>query len=96
MIHGYYDQIEFEEGTNPLDPFSKPVDTDGDSIPDSTDEDDDNDGVPDTTDAFPLDSNEQQENSQTGGGVFFARDLLVFGLLVLMLALRRKVICTPI
>lgn len=33
--------------TDPSDPASKPVDTDGDGIPDWRDSDDDNDGVPD-------------------------------------------------
>jgi hypothetical protein len=44
---GYTDGTERVEGTNPLDPSSKPADNDGDFIPDSTDFDDDNDGYGD-------------------------------------------------
>ena len=41
---------ENKAGSDPLDPESKPVDTDGDGNPDVTDPDDDNDGIPDSED----------------------------------------------
>jgi hypothetical protein len=44
---GYNDTIEIDEGTDPLDPNSKPLDHDSDYIVDSQDSDDDNDGYND-------------------------------------------------
>ncbi|MFH1829407.1 MAG: thrombospondin type 3 repeat-containing protein [Pseudomonadota bacterium] len=58
---GYSDAVEISEGTNHLDPNSKPSDHDGDFIPDSTDPDDDNDGVPDVSDAFPFNPSESMD-----------------------------------
>ena len=45
---GYNDTLEKQEGTDPMDGESKPVDIDADGIPDSKDDDDDNDGWNDT------------------------------------------------
>ena len=44
---GFADDVEEESNTDPLDPASKPVDTDSDGIPDDQDKDDDNDGFAD-------------------------------------------------
>ena len=44
---GFTDAVEEKSGTDPLDPASKPVDTDSDGIPDDQDNDDDNDGFTD-------------------------------------------------
>jgi len=41
---GYNDDVEIQEGTDPLDASSTPADMDGDYIPDSTDNDIDGDG----------------------------------------------------
>ncbi|MDC0106853.1 hypothetical protein OAI60_00975, partial [Flavobacteriaceae bacterium] len=42
---GWSDDIEDQEGSDPLDASDQPSDTDGDGIPNSLDTDDDNDGV---------------------------------------------------
>jgi hypothetical protein len=44
---GYLDEHEIVEGTDPLNATSKPVDNDGDFLPDSMDQDNDNDGYDD-------------------------------------------------
>jgi len=44
------------------------LDTDGDGIPDSTDNDDDGDGVPDDEDAFPVDPMEDSDSDGDGVG----------------------------
>ncbi|WGZ95557.1 MAG: hypothetical protein QJT81_06100 [Candidatus Thiothrix putei] len=48
---GFPNSVEKAAGSNPLDPTSKPVDTDGDGIADVVDTDDDNDGLLDTEEA---------------------------------------------
>ncbi|SEB00615.1 Alpha-tubulin suppressor [Thiothrix caldifontis] len=48
---GINNSVETAAGSNPLDPTSKPVDTDADGTPDVTDTDDDNDGLPDSDEA---------------------------------------------
>ncbi|MBO0614634.1 hypothetical protein [Thiothrix fructosivorans] len=48
---GFNNSVETAAGSNPLDPTSKPTDTDGDGTPDVTDTDDDNDGLLDTDEA---------------------------------------------
>lgn len=57
---GYSDTVELAEGTNPNDATDKPLDTDGDLQPNSTDLDDDNDGYTDAEEIAagtdPLDS----------------------------------------
>ena len=45
---GFSNSVETAAGSNPLDPASKPVDTDADGTPDVTDTDDDNDGLTDS------------------------------------------------
>ena len=47
---------------------SEPLDTDGDGIPDSSDNDDDADGVLDQADAFPLDADEVLDTDSDGIG----------------------------
>ncbi|MDO7171448.1 gliding motility-associated C-terminal domain-containing protein, partial [Mariniflexile sp. AS56] len=48
---GYGNADETAAGSDPMDPNSKPLDTDNDGISDATDTDDDNDGVSDTDEA---------------------------------------------
>ncbi len=55
-LDGFSDQVEVDASTDPDDPMSIPVDTDGDRIPDASDPDDDNDGILDATDIDPLDA----------------------------------------
>jgi hypothetical protein len=44
---GYLDDYEIVEGTDPLNASSRPLDNDGDFLPDSMDQDNDNDGYDD-------------------------------------------------
>ncbi|WP_435355912.1 hypothetical protein [Emticicia sp. SJ17W-69] len=53
---GFTNGTEAAAGSDPYSATSKPLDTDGDGIPDSTDTDDDNDGLADTVDRYPLDT----------------------------------------
>ena len=54
--------------SDPLDPNSVPLDSDGDNIADCVDTDDDNDGVNDENDAFPLDPSEWTDTDGDGIG----------------------------
>jgi len=65
---GYPDQVEVAQGTNPLDPTSRPNDMDGDGIPDSEDPDMDGDGRPNDQDAFPKDPKEWVDSDGDGIG----------------------------
>ncbi|MCJ8314909.1 MAG: hypothetical protein MJK11_18300, partial [Pseudomonadales bacterium] len=73
---GYSDVIELEEGSDPLYEASRPLDTDGDFKPNSTDPDDDNDGYSDLVedaelsdpldaDSKPLDTDSDFEPNST-------------------------------
>ncbi len=64
----YNDDLEIEEGSDPLNANSIPLDTDGDLLPNSMDSDDDNDGVIDASDAFPLDATESVDSDNDGTG----------------------------
>ncbi|MDA9306152.1 gliding motility-associated C-terminal domain-containing protein [Flavobacteriaceae bacterium] len=73
---GYPDTTEINEGSNPLDPSSIPVDSDNDGLSDieelelGTDPenfDTDGDGVNDKIDAFPLDP--EHNSDQDGDGI---------------------------
>ncbi|MFC0876158.1 T9SS type A sorting domain-containing protein, partial [Saccharicrinis sp. FJH2] len=55
---GYSDQDEIDNGTNPFDLKSIPLDNDGDKISDLNDPDDDNDGILDDEDPTPFGSAE--------------------------------------
>ena len=65
---GWSDEIEDQEGSNPLDASDQPIDTDGDEIPNSLDTDDDNDGVLDVEDDLPLDPTETIDTDGDGIG----------------------------
>ncbi len=64
----YSDEIEIEEGTDPLDDSSTPPDIDGDFIPDSQDNDMDGDDVDNDVDVFPEDPNESSDYDDDGIG----------------------------
>ncbi|MDA9844217.1 hypothetical protein N9C47_05125, partial [Flavobacteriaceae bacterium] len=65
---GWSDDIEDQEGSDPLDASDQPSDTDGDGIPNSLDTDDDNDGVLDVEDDLPLDPSETIDTDGDGIG----------------------------
>ncbi|MDA8644650.1 hypothetical protein N9L50_05105, partial [Flavobacteriaceae bacterium] len=65
---GWSDDIEDQEGSDPLDASDQPSDTDGDGIPNSLDTDDDNDGVLDIDDDLPLDPTETFDTDGDGIG----------------------------
>ncbi|MDA7765645.1 hypothetical protein N8931_07230, partial [Flavobacteriaceae bacterium] len=65
---GWSDEIEDQEGSDPLDASDQPSDTDGDGIPNSLDTDDDNDGVLDVEDDLPLDPSETIDTDGDGIG----------------------------
>ncbi|MDC0875224.1 gliding motility-associated C-terminal domain-containing protein, partial [Flavobacteriaceae bacterium] len=65
---GWSDEIEDQEGSDPLDASDQPSDTDGDGIPNSLDTDDDNDGVLDVEDDLPLDPTETIDTDGDGIG----------------------------
>jgi hypothetical protein len=65
---GWSDEIEDQEGSDPLDASDQPSDTDGDGTPNSLDTDDDNDGVLDIEDDFPLDPTETIDTDGDGIG----------------------------
>ncbi|MDA9852146.1 hypothetical protein N9C60_05530, partial [Flavobacteriaceae bacterium] len=65
---GWSDEIEDQEGSDPLDASDQPSDTDGDGIPNSLDTDDDNDGVLDIDDDLPLDPTETFDTDGDGIG----------------------------
>ncbi len=52
---GYSNADEYDNGTDPLNPASRPPDFDGDGISNRNDPDDDNDGIDDRNDPFALD-----------------------------------------
>jgi hypothetical protein len=68
---------ENKAGSDPLDPESKPVDTDGDGIPDATDPDDDNDEFTDVDEnkagSDPLDP-ESKPTDTDGDGIPDSKD----------------------
>ena len=55
---GYSNDVEIQEGTDPDNAMSKPIDSDNDGIPDSQDADRDGDGHNNDADAFPDDASE--------------------------------------
>ena len=65
---GWADLIEINCNKDPLNPFSRPQDNDGDDICDSVDIDDDGDGIIDTEDAFPRDLSEYEDRNGDGLG----------------------------
>ncbi|MDA9879630.1 gliding motility-associated C-terminal domain-containing protein [Flavobacteriaceae bacterium] len=65
---GWSDEIEDQEGSDPLDASDQPSDTDGDGTPNSLDTDDDNDGVLDVEDDLPLDPSETIDTDGDGIG----------------------------
>ena len=65
---GYYDEVEYECGSDPNDNASIPQDTDADGICDFIDEDIDGDGVDNSNDSFPNDANETSDNDGDGFG----------------------------
>ena len=65
---GYYDDVEYECGSDPNDNNSIPEDTDGDGICDFIDDDIDGDGVDNANDTFPQDASETVDSDGDGFG----------------------------
>ena len=65
---GWSDDIEDQEGSDPIDASDQPIDSDGDGTPNSLDTDDDNDGVLDVEDDLPLDPTETIDTDGDGIG----------------------------
>jgi parallel beta-helix repeat protein len=83
---GYFDTIETDEGTDPLDDNSTPPDNDGDFLPDSIDPDDDDDGVLDVLDDYPFDSTRSKKPSE-GGGLGIVIILIIIVIVVVLVVL---------
>jgi predicted flap endonuclease-1-like 5' DNA nuclease len=62
------DYKESECGTDPLDEFDFPTDSDGDGTCDALEDDTDGDGVVDADDAFPMDPDEDTDTDGDGVG----------------------------
>ena len=69
---GWWDQLEWDCGTDPYDNQSVPQDTDGDGICDFLDEDIDGDGIGNDLDEMPLDENGSSD--MDGDGIDDATD----------------------
>jgi hypothetical protein len=65
---GWYDDLEVQCGSDPLNATDYPGDVDADGICDALDLDTDGDGVIDSEDAFPEDPNESEDNDGDGTG----------------------------
>ena len=65
---GWYDDMETNCGSDPLNATDYPGDVDADGICDALDSDTDGDGVIDSEDAFPDDPNESEDNDGDGLG----------------------------
>ena len=65
---GWFDILETQCGSDPLNPTSMPSDNDGDGLCDSIDPDDDNDGYADQIDEFPTDAGEWIDTDSDGIG----------------------------
>ena len=65
---GWYDDMETQCGSDPLNATDYPGDVDADGICDALDSDTDGDGVIDSEDAFPEDPNESEDNDGDGLG----------------------------
>ena len=65
---GWYDDMETQCGSDPLNATDYPGDIDADGICDALDQDTDGDGVIDSEDAFPDDPNESGDNDGDGTG----------------------------
>jgi hypothetical protein len=64
----WFDSVESDCGTDPMNETSIPDDFDIDGVCDPLDDDDDNDSVNDTDDAFPYDPTEWNDNDMDGIG----------------------------
>lgn len=63
---GWWDQLEYDCGTDPNDANSTPQDTDGDGICDALDEDIDGDGIGNDIDELPFDENGSTDTDGDG------------------------------